>query len=73
MNSYLCLGNAQALILKDVKNGKAALALQSRIAKQASAFFESAFELCQTTKALMNFDGGQFANHLGFWSRYYLA
>ncbi len=40
MNSYLCLGNAQALILKDAKNGKVALDLQSRIAKQASEFFE---------------------------------
>ncbi len=58
MNSYLCLGNAQALYLKKAKQENASLEIQSRIAKQASVFFERAFEASQLNANLMRHNNG---------------
>ena len=58
MNSYLCLGNAQALYLKKAKQDKSPLEIQSRIAKQASIFFERAFEASQINENLRKYNNG---------------
>lgn len=73
MNSYLCLGNAQALYLKKSKQDKSSPEILSRIAKQASTFFLTAFEASLCNPNLMKHNDGKFANVLGFWAMFYSA
>jgi hypothetical protein len=73
MNSYLCLGNAQALYLKKLKQDKSSPEILSRIAKQASTFFLTAFEASLCNPNLMKHNDGRFANVLGFWAMFYSA
>lgn len=73
MNSYLCLGNAQALYLKKFKEDKISPEILARIAKQTSSFFEKAFEASQCNPNLMKYNNGYFANVLGFYAKFYSA
>ena len=58
MHSYLCLANAQTLYLKKAQRDKASLEIQSKIAKQASIFYEKAFEASQVNVNLIRFKNG---------------
>jgi len=44
MNSYLCLGNAQGLVLKKAQLLNLQYLILAKISKQSSIFFEKAFE-----------------------------
>ena len=73
MNSNLGLAQAQYLFYKKATDAGMKPPVCAKIAAQVSIYFQKAFEANQINQQLRQFEGGRFANVLGYHARYFNA
>ena len=73
MNSNLCLAQAQYLFFKKASDANMAPRILAKVAAQVSIYFQKAFECNQVNQQLRAYQGGSFANVLGYHSKYFMA
>ena len=73
MSSNLCLAQAQYLFFRMARDKNMKPEMLSKICAQISVYFQKAYEANQVNPGLRAFENGNFANVLGYHSKYYLA